>query len=486
MNAKTDHALSTARQAAVQTAGNREPATRGTRGQEGLARRLRWPAIAGVATVLAFFGVFGGWATTAPLAGAAISQGTVSPDSQRKSVQHLEGGIVREIHVREGSRVAEGDLLVTLLDTKASSTFEQDLVQKRALSARRTRLEREYRILLKEEATIDTDEVTGAPAAVEAKDSLAFPKELEEAAGESRNVAEILESERQNFRARLAAYDVNLRLLQQTIAKSRAEIVELERQKQAIVGQSKLMEQEIAIVSGLLDKKLESGSRLLSLQRERLRMDEDLAALDVRISSNRQSMASTELEIENLGTSRLQELSDELVSTRSELQTIEERMRANLDTLKRTAVRSPVDGTVVNLQVHTAGGVVTPGQVMMDIVPQNDQLIIDARIIPNDIDSVHPGQSVKVVLLAYPQRQMPVIHGKLISVSADAIVDQQDESYYLGKVEVDPDALKRLGSDIALVPGMEVELFITTVERTFFDYLLDPLFRSARRSFVES
>ena len=445
---------------------------------DGLRRVMRGPALAGTVTILAFFGGFGGWATTAPLAGAALAPGTVSPDSQRKSVQHLEGGIVRDIQVREGSRVSVGDVLVTLLDTKASSAFEQDVVQKRVLQARAARLEAEAGLLASGNAAVDSG--AGAPP------DLTFPAELEESARANPGMAEILQSEREQFQALLTAYDVNLRILQQTIAKSRTEIVHLERQNDAILRQSVLMDEEIAAVEGLYKKQLENNSRVLSLKRERVEMDVDRAALDVRISGDRESIAATELEIENLRASRIQEIAGELATVRSDLQSIEEKMRANLDTLTRTTVLSPVDGTLVDVQVYTLGGVVAPGQVLMDIVPKDDQMIIDARIQPNDIDSVHSGQDVQVVLLAYPQRQMPFIRGTLVSVSADSLVDEEGESYFLGKVQVEPDTLKSIDPSISLMAGMEVELLIMTEERTFLNYLLDPIIRSVRRSFVET
>lgn len=451
-----------------------------------LGRSLRTPAVIGALVILAFFGGFGGWATTAPLAGAAIAPGTVSPDTQRKSIQHLEGGIVREINVREGSRVKAGDVLVTLLDTKASSTFEQDAVQKHALTAQQTRYEAELALLTPETNASEALEAAGERGNADDPPGLTFPEELEKAAAQNKGVAEILEGERQQFHARMQSYGLSLQLLEQAIAKARAEIVQLERQKEAIAGQATILDETVEVYDGLVKQGLESRSKLLSYKAQRAALDDDVVALDVRITADKESITTSELEIKNTRASRIQEITNDLATARSDRQSIEERMRSTLDTLNRTVIRSPVDGVVVNLKVHTIGGVVAPGGTVMEIVPQNDQLTIDAHIDPNDIDSVYAGQDVRVSLSAVPQREMPVIMGKLLSVSADTLTDSNGNTYYLGKVEVSSNAVKTANPNLTFVPGMEVELFIMTKERTFLDYLLDPLLRSMNRSFVET
>jgi HlyD family type I secretion membrane fusion protein len=450
-----------------------------------LGQALRTPAIIGGIIVLAFFGGFGGWATTAPLAGATIASGTVTPDTQRKIIQHLEGGIVREIHVREGSQVKAGDVLVTLLDTKARSTVEQDAVQHHLLRARLARFEAEL-ALLKPEITADAALAAAGSDGDADPPGLVFPADLEEAAKVNPGVADILEGERQQFHARMEAYGLSLQILDQTIAKSRADIVQLERQIEAIKGQQKILDETVEVYSGLFDQGLESRSKLLSYQSQRAALNDDVVSLEVRITADKESIRSSELEKKNTRATRVQELVTELASIRSDLQSLQEKMRQNLDTLERTTIRSPVDGVVVNLKVHTIGGVVSPGGTVMEIVPENDVLIVDARIDPDDIENVRAGQEVKVQLTALPQREMPFLKGTLRSVSADTLTDANNETYYLGKVEVRDEEIAAARPGLTLMPGMQVQLFIMTQERTFLDYLLDPLYRSMSRSFVES
>lgn len=433
------------------------------------------PLIVGLLLVAALVGGFGVWAVTAPLAGAAIAAGTVSPDGQSKDIQHLEGGIVREIMVRDGSRVAEGEVLLTLLDTKASSTYQQDLVTKYVGLATRTRLE----------TALDTLEEADPQEELPAVE-LTFPEELVEAARTSPRVMEIMDSERRTFRAWHRAYNSTLRVSKQAIVKSESSMTQLQKQIDSIVREAALMDESIAVIGGLADKGLESKSKVLDLQRQRVSLDGEVAALEVRIASDRETIVYTKLEIENLRTTQLEKLSGDAATVRSEVQTIDERLRLNRETLDRTVVRSPVAGSVVDLQVHTVGGVVAAGQVLMKVVPENDKLTINAYVSPNDIDTVHAGQDVRVVLTAYPQRDTPSIAGTMTSLSADSITDSEGNTFYLGKVEVSADSVAALGKDVRLVPGMEVELFIMSKTRTFLDYLLDPIIRSMRRSFVET
>lgn len=453
----------------------------------GLGQMLRTPALVGGLVVLAFFGGFGSWATMAPLAGAAVAPGTVSPDTQRKTIQHLEGGIVREVNVREGSRVKTGDVLVILLDTKAKSSFEQDAVQQHLLNARQIRYEAELALLTPDTSADEALAAAGEQQGPSVKPpGLAFTDELEKAARENKGIAEILEGERQQFHARMESYGLSLQILEQSIAKARADMVQLKRQIDAINGQAKILDETVEVYEGLVKQGLESRSKLLGYKAQRAALDDDIVALEVRITADKENITASEIELKNTRASRVEQIVTDLASTRSDRQGLDQKMQQTLDTLTRTVIRAPVDGVVVNLKVHTIGGVVAPGGTVMELVPENDILTIDARIDPNDIENVHAGQKVKVTLSAIPQREMPIIHGTLLNVSADVLTDSQGNKYYLGKVEVKDEEIKAAKPDLSLVPGMEVELFIVTKERTFVDYLLDPIMRSLNRSFVEA
>lgn len=452
----------------------------------GLGQMLRTPALIGGLVVLAFFGGFGSWATTAPLAGAAVAPGTVSPDTQRKTIQHLEGGIVREVNVREGSRVKAGDVLVVLLDTKAKSSFEQDAVQQHLLNARQLRYEAELALLTPDVSAEEALAAAGEQSVSAKPPGLVFTDELEQAARENKGIAEILDGERQQFHARVESYGLSLRILEQSIAKARADMVQLQRQIDAINGQARILDETVDVYEGLVKQGLESRSKLLGYKAQRAALDDDIVALEVRITADKESIVANELELRNTRASRVEQIVTDLASTRSDRQSLDQKMQQTLDTLTRTVIRAPVDGVIVNLKVHTIGGVVAPGGTVMELVPQNDVLTIDAHIDPNDIENVHAGQKVKVTLSAIPQREMPIIHGTLLNISADVLTDSEGNRYYLGKVEVKDEEIKAARSDLTLVPGMEVELFIVTKERTFVDYLLDPLMRSLNRSFVEA
>lgn len=439
--------------------------------RKNLRTTLYVPILVGSAIVIGFFGVFGTWASVTPLAGAAVAMGAVSPNTNRKTIQHLEGGIVKEIHVREGSIVEAGQPLVTLDETKARTTLEQQLVQLHSLRALKARLLAERWNLLHEDQPRD----------------IRFPDDLLKQAEENEKIAELLEGEREQFESRQAGLKSSIAVLEQSIRQSEAEMVALREQIQAIKKHEELLQTEIDVVQELRKKGFDTLSRLLDLQRKLADQMMQEAATRVKLTTAEQTIAASKAKIEDTKAARLQEVTDQLAKARSDQQGVEEQIAQSRDVLRRTIIRSPVDGSVMNIQVHTLGGVIGPGGAVMDVVPRNDQLVIDVKVKPEDIDVVHEGQRALITLLAYPSRHFPYIEGRVTTVSADALVDEStSESYYLTKIEVQPEELKKLGPDVALVPGMPVEAFIETEPRTIADYLLDPIIRSMQRSFRES
>jgi HlyD family type I secretion membrane fusion protein len=431
---------------------------------------LLLPTAAGFLVTTGFFGFFGTWAVTAPLAGAAVATGQVSPDTNRKSIQHLEGGIVKRIHVHEGSVVSAGDPLVTLEETQARAKLEQYQVQGRMRRARIVRLVTERRNL------IDNTDLT-----------LIFPPTVLAEAKTNPGLAELIEGEQEQFEARRNALRTEIELYEQTIRQYEAELVELAGQSHAIQNHTNLIRAEIKIIEGLLKRGYETQTRLRELQRNEASQQAEEAAIRVKMVTAREEMGEARLKIVDLKTRRLDEITEELATARAELLTIQEQIASSRDTLVRMVIRAPVDGTVMNMQMHTQGGVIAPGGVVMDLVPSHDQLIIDAHLNPTDIDVVQPGQKAQIYLTAYPTRHLPSISGVVISVSGDALVDSTTgDNYYLTKVRVAAEELHRLGKGISLIPGMPVEVLIMTQERTLADYLIDPIIQSMRRSFRES
>lgn len=431
-------------------------------GASTLRASIRGPARLGLAAVVLIVAGFGGWAATAPLAGGAVAPGVISPDGSRKTVQHLEGGIIGEILVRDGDAVATGAHLLVLEETQARARYEMQLGQDRALQAMRARLTAEQ--------LGDRD--------------ISFPDELIVAAGE-REVRDILAVQRQLFATRSSAHAARKRVLMQRIRQIREQIHGLEAQLESSSQRLAIVEDELAGKEKLLRKGLMPKPHVLAVRRARAEVEGDRGEYRASIARAEQQIGEAQLELVKLDAERADEIATELDKVRGELVQSGEQLGTLRDTLRRTVVTAPVDGTIVNLRFKTRGGVIRAGDPILDIVPAGDDLLIDARVAPTDIDVVHVGLPAQVHLSAYSQRSLPRITGRVRSVSADSLQDQRGVSYYLARVEVDRDELARLAAGVQLVPGMPAEVLIVTSERTLFGYLLQPFRDIFRRSLRE-
>jgi HlyD family secretion protein len=424
---------------------------------------LKGPTIVAGGVILLFFGGFGSFAALAPLAGAAIAPGVVSPDGNRKTVQHLEGGIVSEILVQDGSRVERGTPLLRLDATAVRAEHAQLTAEIHALLATQARLLAEQRGT----ATIE------------------FPELLLATAGEPR-VAQLLADEQERFATRHAALVDRKAILRQRIAQLHEEIGGLDAQIESQGVQLELIEEETEGVRELLEKGLERRPRLLALERAKAQIDGQRAANGAGIARARQAIAEDELQMVALDSERADEVAAELAGTRRELTQFGERLRTSEDRLARCVIVAPAAGTVVELRVHTPGGVIEPGDPLLDLVP-DDELLIDARVAPTDIDAVHSDQNAQIHLLAYSSRSTPKIAGRVRQVSADALQDPRTGvAYYAVRVMVDRAELARLAPEVALAPGMPAEVSIETGERTLLQVLLNPLRTVLRRGLRES
>lgn len=428
-------------------------------------RAMTWPTVmVGLVIIVLFFVGLGGWAATAPLAAAAIAHGVVSPDGSRRTVQHLEGGIIAELLVREGSEVEAGDPLVVLAEVQSRASYDMLMDETHTLMAIQSRL---------------LAEVIG-------EEELIFPDELR-AAAEDPSVADIMQAQEDLFSSRGRTHEGRQAILGQRIGQLRAEIEGLENQIVSQDRQLALIDQEIVGVQRLVDQGLERLPRLLALQRAQAEIEGERARNQAAIARAEQSIGETELQIMTMDTQRLDELNERLTEVRSQLAELEERRRASEDVLSRTVITAPVSGTIVNMQYHTVGGVIGPGSPILDIVPRDEELLIDARVSPIDIDVVHEGLGAQVVLSAYKQRNMPRIHGLVRTVSADSLTDEATgQPYFLARVEVPPEELEPLDDDIRLAPGMPAEVMIMTGERTALEYIIQPVLDTFRRSFREN
>ena len=420
---------------------------------------IKW---VGLAVVVVGLGGFAAWAATAPLTSAAVASGTIVVDTSRKAVQHVDGGSIGELLVREGDRVEAGQVLVRLDDLEAKSLH--DLLEGRVLS------------LTAQEARLAAER--------DGKNKLVFPEQVETRRGRA-DVAEILDGQQSIFDSGLVAYTGQVDVLMKRIAQFRAQEQGLDAQLVSGREQSAFIKTELDDVRTLHARGLSGKPRLLALERNASKLKGDEGELANRIAQARESMASTELEILNLDRSRIEKAALEQRDVQTKLAESRERLAEARIKLRRREVLAPQGGTVLNLQYRNIGAVVGPGKNILDIVPNEDKLMIEARIRPADIDAVRANLPAKIAFTAFKSRTTHQIDGRVTSVSADALSDERSgQHYFLARIEPDPAQMARFPS-IKPSPGMPVEAFIETDERTLLAYLAQPLTDSFRRAFRE-
>jgi len=423
---------------------------------------IRTPVFVGMAIVFAFFVLFGGWATFAPLDSAAMATGVVSVEGKRKTVQHLEGGIIGKINVKAGDRVHVGQILISLDDTQPKANLE--LLQGRLNSV--LALEARLRAESEERKIID------------------FPDTLL-SKREQPQIAEIITGQTNIFMARRETVSGKTNILKRQIDQLSEEITGLQGQIKAENTQIKLINLEIKDVKGLYDKGLVPRPRLLALQRHLAEIEGSKSQHKADIARARQSIAETKLKISELHTEIVNESVQLLRDTQNEHRDLIEQVRGAQDVLKRIDIRAPIDGAVVNLKVHTPGGVIAPGEQLLEIVSLDDRLIIEARVDPQDIDVVHQGLSAQVRLTAYSRRRSSPIEGRVMTVSADVLTDERSgQSYYQTRIKLLENPEKVL-EGVVIQPGMQAEVMIVTGARTLVEYLLQPVGAAFNRSLRE-
>jgi HlyD family secretion protein len=406
----------------------------------------------GLATVVLLLGGMGSWAVMTKLAGAVIAPGTLVVENNAKKIQHPTGGIVQELRVKDGDKVATGDLLVLLDGTQTRANLDIILGALDELTARKARLEAESE---------GTEEVT-------------FPAELTARAHEP-GLGRILSGEQTLFTLRKAE-----RLGQKGLLRER--IAQLGKEVEGLTGQAAAKEREIALVAKeltgtrqLYQKGLMTLSRLTDLERTAVRLDGERAQLVASTAEAKGRIAEIELEIIQIDQKLRSEVGAQLADLRTKLSEFGERRTAAQDQLDRLAIRAPQSGTVHELTMHTIGGVVQAAEPLMLIIPSSTVLAVDAMVAPAEVDRLHVGQKVALRFSTFNQRMTPEIDGQLMRVSADVSKDERTGlSYYTARIDISADQLDRLGT-VKLLPGMPVETFIATEERTVLSYLLKPL-----------
>ena len=423
---------------------------------------IRRHVFAGV-VIVAFLAIgLGGWASTAEISGALIAQGSLVVDSNVKKVQHPTGGVVGEVRAHDGDRVKAGDILVRLDETVTRANLAIVTKGLTEFYARKARLGAER----------------------DGVDTVAVPKELAGRADDP-DVKESLGSERKLFELRHAARVGQKNQLQQRIKQLQEQITGLVAQQDAKSKEMSLIEQELQGVRDLWAKNLVQLNRLTSLEREQARLQGERGSLIASAAEAKGKIAETELQILQVDQEFTSDVAKELRETDSKIGEYVERKVTAEDQLKRTDIRAPQDGVVFQSTANTVGGVVTAGDPIMLIVPEADTLLVEVKVDPKDIDQVKLGQAVVLRFSAFNQRTTPELNGTVVRVAADTTNDQRTGlSYYLVRISMTADEIERLGA-VRLTPGMPVEAFIQTGERTMISYLIKPLRDQLMRSFRE-
>ena len=404
----------------------------------------------------------GGWASTAEIAGALIAPGFVVVDSNVKKVQHPTGGVVGEVRVRDGDRVKAGDILVRLDETVTRANLA--IVQKGLIElyARKARLAAER----------------------DGVDTVGTPKELADKTGDA-DVQEELASERKLFELRRTARLGQKQQLRQRIAQLQEEVRGLGAQQDAKTRETELIEQELGGMRELWKKNLIPLDKLTALERETARLQGERGQLVASAAQAKGKIAETELQVLQIDQDLSSDVAKELRETDGKIGEYVERKVAAEDQLKRTDIRAPQDGVVFQSTANTVGGVVAAGDPIMLIVPETDTLLVEAKVDPKDIDKVQFGQPVLLRFSAFDIRTTPEINGTVARVAADTSADQRTgQTYYVVRIAMTPDEIARLGN-VRLTPGMPVEAFIQTGQRTMLSYLIKPLHDQLMRAFRE-
>jgi HlyD family secretion protein len=429
---------------------------------KGARLSIRQHLIVGLSVVVLLAGGLGGWASTAEISGALIAPGSIVVESSVKKVQHPTGGVVGEVRAHDGDVVKAGDILVRLDDTVTKANLAIVTKNLDALLARGARLEAEQR---------------GA-------DKIIFPPTLTSRADDP-DVKAIMASETKLFEVRVNGRTGQKAQLHERITQLNEEISGLAAQEKAKDQEIELVQKELGGVSDLYDKHLVQLSRLTTLQRDAARLSGERAQYVASRAQAKGKITETELQIIQVDKDMISDVSKDLRETNDKIGEFIERKVTAEDQLRRADIRAPQSGMVLQSTVHTVGGVITAGDAIMLIVPQADDLQVEAKVNPQDIDKLQLGQKTLLRLSAFNQRTTPELNGVVTRVSPDVTTDQRTgQSYYTIRVSMPPEEVARLG-EVKLIPGMPVEAFVQTGERTMLSYLIKPLSDQLMRAFRE-
>ncbi|MBB4369399.1 HlyD family type I secretion membrane fusion protein [Bradyrhizobium sp. cir1] len=397
---------------------------------------------------------------TAPLNGAVVANAVVKVEGNRKSVQHLDGGIVKELRVREGDKVRSGDLLIVLDETQARAEYEV--------------LTQQWAVLRATEVRLLTELDHGS--------ALVMPSDLK-ARSEDPYLKSVWNGQVSQFESRRAALEGQRSVIREKINQLGSQIVGAQAQVKSFTDQINSVHSEAKDIAPLVERGLIARPRILQLERTAYGLEGQIADSNANIAKARQAIAEQEQQMAQLDNDRMTDVTKDLRDTQAKiLEVIPKAMNAKA-VLGRMEIRAPYSGQVVGLNVFSVGGVIQRGDKILDIVPEQDGLTIEAQVAVEDISDVHPNARAEVHLTAYKQRIVPIIHGDVIQVSADRLTDPKSNNpYYTAFVRIDQDELAAM-PNVKLYPGMPATVMIPTVQRTAFEYLVGPLIMSFNHSF---
>ncbi|MCA6104646.1 HlyD family type I secretion periplasmic adaptor subunit [Bradyrhizobium sp. WSM 4400] len=421
---------------------------------------IRNIALAGWLIIAIFFFGLGTWAVTAPLNGAVVANAVVKVDGNRKSLQHLDGGIVKELHVREGDRVLAGDLLIVLDETQARAEHEV--------------LTQQYAVLRATEVRLLTELDHGS--------QLVMPPDLK-ARSDDPYFKSVWNGQVSQLDTRRASLEGQRSVVREKINQLGSQIVGAEAQVKSFTNQIDSVRKEAKDVAPLVERGLIARPRILQLERTAYGLEGQIADANANIAKARQAIAEQEQQIAQFDNDRMTDVTKDLRDTQAKLLEVIPKATNAKAVLGRMEIRAPYTGRVVGLSVFSVGGVIQRGDKILDIVPDEDSLTIEAQVAVEDISDVHPNTRAEVHLTAYKQRIVPIIHGDVIQVSADRLTDPKTNNpYYTAFVRIDQDELATM-PNIRLYPGMPATVMIPTIQRTAFDYIVGPLVMSFNHAF---
>jgi HlyD family type I secretion membrane fusion protein len=435
---------------------------------DSLPRSTRLPTVAGALVMAVVLMGFGVWGNVAPIAGAVVASGVFVATGQNKIIQHLEGGVIREIYVREGDTVEAGQLLLELEDTASRAELQRLFLRRIRLSTMDARLHAEMR----EEQEIK------------------IPAEIRDWVAKLPEVKEIVDSQLMTFTARRNNLSSDIKSIDESIKALNERIRGSQVQLDAVRRQIVLLDEEIVTKDKLVQQGLVRKPELMVLQRQKANLEGEVGRIMGDIGDAKERIARAVEQINGVRKTAIKTAVEQMHEVRGELADVRERMLSAKGILDRVRVTAPVSGVVVKLRYHTRGGVIEAGKSIMELLPLKDELIIEARLRPQDIDSVKKGQHAMVRLTALNQRITPMVSGDVVYLSADTLADEKKSQQvgptdiYLVRIRLNREESMALPG-FSPTPGMPAEVYIKTAERTFFQYIVRPIHDSMMRAFRE-